>query len=46
MVWGKQTKQLCKNIHNFKSEIIGSFKFDIYKKYFKNSRIKKTKIRS
>ncbi len=32
MVWGKQTKQLCKNIHNFKSEIIGSFKFDIYKK--------------
>ena len=31
MVWGKQTKKLCKKFHNLESEIIGSFKFDVYK---------------
>ncbi len=37
-VWGEQTKKLCRNIHNQDSEIIGSFKFDIYNKNISRSK--------
>ena len=40
-VWGEQTQELCSKLHKIKSHIIGSAKFDIYKKKINKTAAKK-----